>query len=516
MSAAEALDPVLGPDGRHQPQRGVREHGEERPDLHLHVGRRQVVVVEPLGEEAARREPVARGLEELAREQVGHAGDPRVRRLRDDHVEGPGARSRWLRPSRNTSAKRGSRRSGSRERRRNRARPARSPARSRRTRALSIGCAAAAAAVAPAPQPITSARRGDACSSSGTCARNFCVTTSSVPLPASVLPFTDRKRRAAVPALRHRHDGLTPPRGRRRACAARAATSRARRGVELVDPLQPVTVHSGRHSTGSQGRSAARRTPRRRRSERREPPDRRPAALPRRAAQTPAPTSSAANTRYGDCSPSRERARGRRRARRRWRRRCSRRRGGRPPVARRDGARSPLETEARGGAAAEAQPEATPCGTSVAKQRARKVSCGRERHRQQPERGQRDHGQPADRPGAGQHREPRPTKSAPDRPRGVGDPRTSRRVERRADRDPEQDREQHQVEGIHGRADHERVRARPQHLDAEGRGARREGELEAAAAEPQASRAVRLRRAPAARPPGCRAPSAAPRFRSTG
>jgi hypothetical protein len=25
---------------------------------------------------------------------------------------------------------------------------------------------------------------------------NFCVTTSSVPLPASVFPFTDRKRRA--------------------------------------------------------------------------------------------------------------------------------------------------------------------------------------------------------------------------------------------------------------------------------------------------------------------------------
>ena len=50
--------------------------------------------------------------------------------------------------------------------------------------------------MAPAPQPITSTRRGPGCSSIGTCAMNFCVTTSSVPLPASVFPFTERKRRA--------------------------------------------------------------------------------------------------------------------------------------------------------------------------------------------------------------------------------------------------------------------------------------------------------------------------------
>ena len=40
----------------------------------------------PLAQHAARREPVARALEELPREERRDAGHPRVRRLRDDHV----------------------------------------------------------------------------------------------------------------------------------------------------------------------------------------------------------------------------------------------------------------------------------------------------------------------------------------------------------------------------------------------------------------------------------------------
>ncbi len=49
--------------------------------------------------------------------------------------------------------------------------------------------------MAPDPHPTTSTRLGAGCSSIGTWAMNFCVTTSSAPLPASVLPFTERKRR---------------------------------------------------------------------------------------------------------------------------------------------------------------------------------------------------------------------------------------------------------------------------------------------------------------------------------
>ena len=52
----EALDAVLRPDRRHQPQRGVRKDREERLELDLQVGRVEVVVVEPLAEQPARGE----------------------------------------------------------------------------------------------------------------------------------------------------------------------------------------------------------------------------------------------------------------------------------------------------------------------------------------------------------------------------------------------------------------------------------------------------------------------------
>ena len=103
-------------------------------------------------------------------------------------------RSRWLRASANTIRKRGS--SFTRPPRSGKKRVASQVAFSISTHSSdSSGWRAAEAAVAPAPQPTTSARRGERCSSSGTCAISFCVTTSSTPLPASVLPFTDRKRR---------------------------------------------------------------------------------------------------------------------------------------------------------------------------------------------------------------------------------------------------------------------------------------------------------------------------------
>ena len=44
------------------------------------------VGVRPLADDAARREPRARAFEELAREERGHAGNPRIRWLGDDHV----------------------------------------------------------------------------------------------------------------------------------------------------------------------------------------------------------------------------------------------------------------------------------------------------------------------------------------------------------------------------------------------------------------------------------------------
>ena len=45
-----------------------------------------VVGVDPLADDAARRQPIARAFEKLLREQRRHAGNPRIRRLRDDHV----------------------------------------------------------------------------------------------------------------------------------------------------------------------------------------------------------------------------------------------------------------------------------------------------------------------------------------------------------------------------------------------------------------------------------------------
>ena len=62
------------------------EDGEEGGDLDLHVPGLQAVVVEPLAEEPARGEPRERRLVELAGEEVRDPGDPRVRRLREDHV----------------------------------------------------------------------------------------------------------------------------------------------------------------------------------------------------------------------------------------------------------------------------------------------------------------------------------------------------------------------------------------------------------------------------------------------
>ena len=76
------------------------------------------------------------------------------------------------------------------------------------------------------------------------------------------------------------------------------------------------------------------------------------------------------------------------------------------------------------------------------------------------------------------------------------------RVGGRAQRDPEQDGEQHGVERVAGRADHEHERARPEQLDPEGRGARdrreRQAEARRRCASPPRRAAPAGRRQPAA------------------
>ena len=70
------------------PQRGARKDRTEGRDDQLHLLGRQRVHVEPLDHQAARLQPAARELVELAREEVAHAGDPDVRGIRDDDVVG--------------------------------------------------------------------------------------------------------------------------------------------------------------------------------------------------------------------------------------------------------------------------------------------------------------------------------------------------------------------------------------------------------------------------------------------
>ncbi len=54
--------------------------------IDLQIAAADVVGVRPLAQHAAGRQPIARALEKLPREERRDAGHPRVRRLRDDHV----------------------------------------------------------------------------------------------------------------------------------------------------------------------------------------------------------------------------------------------------------------------------------------------------------------------------------------------------------------------------------------------------------------------------------------------
>ncbi len=119
-------------------------------------------------------------------------------------------------------------------------------------------------------------------------------------------------------------------------------------------------------------------------------------------------------------------------------------------------------------------------GSSVARQSARYVELVElEGDGQQLERHEPYDREPADRPLSSQHGHAGEDEQQTRESRGVEDAAAARAVERRPGRDAQQHRQQHQAEGVHRRADDERVGAGPQHLDAEGRGARGEREHEA-------------------------------------
>ncbi len=84
--------------------------------------------------------------------------------------------------------------------------------------------------------------------------------------------------------------------------------------------------------------------------------------------------------------------------------------------------------------------------------------------------------QETDRPLAGEHRETRAGEEEAHGPRRSEHPAAHARVDGGAEGDADEHRQQHQVEGVDRGADHQRVRPRPQHLDAEGGGSRGEGE----------------------------------------
>ncbi len=100
----------------------------------------------------------------------------------------------------------------------------------------------------------------------------------------------------------------------------------------------------------------------------------------------------------------------------------------------------------------------------------------RERDGQHGEGGEVGDRQLADRPLAGEHGEACSHEEDAHGPGGPDDAATHPPVDRRAERDAEQHGEQHDVEGVHRRADDQGVRARPEHLDAERGRAGGEGE----------------------------------------
>ena len=236
--------------GGTEPQRDVGKDGGEGLELDLHVGGLEVVVVEPLAEDAPRRQA----------RRARSRRNSRVNRFETPEIQGFDG-SETITSRRRASAAGGCGRRGTRSRKRGslRSGPESSAKKGAASQvagsisthsSLSSGCrAAAAAAVAPAPQPITSTRRGARCSSIGTWAMNFWVTTSSAPLPASVLPFTERKRRPD-PRSDDRHHRLAPPRrGAPLARPGRGGRKPGRSSTRGRSGRRPTSS-----ATGSQGR----------------------------------------------------------------------------------------------------------------------------------------------------------------------------------------------------------------------------------------------------------------------
>ena len=432
--------------------------------------------MEPLGEEPLRSEAGAGGLEELAREEVRDAGDPGVRGLGHDQVEGLARAQQVVAPvaEHDPEARVAL----------ERAVELREEARGLPGRGLDLDALEPLDRVdgrgrrrGPGPQPITSTRRGPGCSSIGTCAMNFCVTTSSVPLPASVLPFTERKRRALALRLRDRHDRLAALAVEEQRPLLAEPRAEASRLVEPVDPLEPVAVHARGHDHGIPGR-VARREPERRRAD---------GGARGRAHER------AAAGRGGErpgAAPDQERGEhqvGRLHAEARHQHEVGgeRTRDGTGRVPRVETARGLLRTVFGAGREVQQQREREPEHDGDRQQRRqaeREVRrAGGARRRRAAARAPR-----ARRSGAGRSPTVPPSTATPARTNSRPVSRAGWRmrlrraaVERRPGRDAQQHRQQHQAEGVHRRADDERVGAGPQHLDAEGRGARGEREHEA-------------------------------------
>ena len=92
--AARSSPPLFWPHRTHEehvvvadePGGAVGKHAQKGGRNRSQIAGADVVGVGPLAEDAAGRQPVARLGEELAGEERRDAGNPRVRRLRDDHV----------------------------------------------------------------------------------------------------------------------------------------------------------------------------------------------------------------------------------------------------------------------------------------------------------------------------------------------------------------------------------------------------------------------------------------------
>ena len=219
-----------------------------------------VVGVRPLAQHAARRQAVARGLEELAREERGDAGHPRVRRLGDDDVVALAGEQQVRSPVADDEARA---RVGQRamilvveEARGFDDFAARSRARSAR----STGCVSAEPSVTPLPRPRIATRLGvrdgAAAARARAAAASACRRSSTRP-PCRRWPATSCR----PPGARRRcRWGLRRNRAVRRRCSPVARSGAAQRRGVLVAAArqeQPIPVGQRRRPGRRRRRPAA-------------------------------------------------------------------------------------------------------------------------------------------------------------------------------------------------------------------------------------------------------------------